>query len=154
MIVFNTAIILCQITEVKINVFQSKFCVGLRSTEVSDYRGSFLQVLLNDILVRLERILDYVGVGLERFDCQTNSSEISKLFFPNQSNEHWYQVFTDVHSTTQQHETVLGTTKHVPLYGCTELYNYHACEQITNHLVLQIKKIFFNYTLKFLQLDK
>ena len=30
------------------------------------------KVLVNDILVGLERILDYVGVGLERFDCIHN----------------------------------------------------------------------------------
>ena len=29
----------------------------------------YTKVLVNDILVRLERILDYTGVGLERFDC-------------------------------------------------------------------------------------
>jgi len=48
-------------------------CVGLHSTEVSDYRGFFLhkkdKVLLNDILVRLERILDYTGVGLVQLYC-------------------------------------------------------------------------------------
>ena len=27
------------------------------------------QVLVNDILVGLQRILDYAGVGLEGFDC-------------------------------------------------------------------------------------
>ena len=34
---------------------------------MSDYRGT--KVLVNDNLVRLERILNYTGVGLERFDC-------------------------------------------------------------------------------------
>ena len=29
----------------------------------------YTKVLVNDILVRLDRILDYAGVGLERFDC-------------------------------------------------------------------------------------
>ena len=44
--------------------------VRLWSTEVSDYRGFSIQkVLVNDILVGLERILDYAGVRLERFDC-------------------------------------------------------------------------------------
>ena len=44
-----------------------KFCVGLRSTEVSDHRGYFLYIMLvNDILVGL---VDHVGVGLERFNC-------------------------------------------------------------------------------------
>ena len=28
------------------------------------------KVLVNDILVRLERILGYAGVGLERFNCR------------------------------------------------------------------------------------
>ena len=50
-----------------------KFCLKLWSTEVADYRGCFYtKVLLNDILVRLDRILDYAGVGLERFDCIYN----------------------------------------------------------------------------------
>ena len=35
-----------------------------------DYRGCFLHKSVgNDILVELERILDYAGVGLERFNC-------------------------------------------------------------------------------------
>ena len=33
---------------------------------------SIQKCVLNDILVRLERILDYTGVGLERFDCTSN----------------------------------------------------------------------------------
>ena len=39
---------------------------------MSDYRGCFLQKnagKINEILVGLERILDYAGVGLEKFDC-------------------------------------------------------------------------------------
>ena len=67
-------------TKVENNVFPSlgiKFCVGLQSTEVSDYRVQrfqitevvfYAKVLVNDILVRLERILDYTDVRLERFD--------------------------------------------------------------------------------------
>jgi len=31
----------------------------------------YLKVLVNDILVGLERILDYTGVGLETFDCSS-----------------------------------------------------------------------------------
>ena len=38
-------------------------------SKVSDYRRCFPKVLVNDILVELERILDYAGVGLERFNC-------------------------------------------------------------------------------------
>ena len=39
---------------------------------MSDYRGFFYtKVLVNDNLVGLERILDYAGIGLERFDCIT-----------------------------------------------------------------------------------
>ena len=63
MIVFNAAVILFQITEVKSNAFPSvgiKFFVRLQNLEVS-----------NDILVRLERILDNAGVGLERFNCNS-----------------------------------------------------------------------------------
>ena len=33
------------------------------------FRGCFPKVLVNDILVGLERIMDYTGVGLERFNC-------------------------------------------------------------------------------------
>ena len=29
----------------------------------------YTKMLVNDIWVRLERILDYAGVGFERFDC-------------------------------------------------------------------------------------
>ena len=37
---------------------------------MSDYRGNFLYKSVgNDILVRLERVLDYAGIRLERFDC-------------------------------------------------------------------------------------
>ena len=36
-----------------------------QNTEVVFYT----KVLVNDILVRLQRTLDYTGVGLERFDC-------------------------------------------------------------------------------------
>ena len=39
---------------------------------MSDYgvqRCQITEVLVNDILVRLEGILDYAGVKLERFDC-------------------------------------------------------------------------------------
>ena len=61
MIVFNAAIILCWNTKVENNVFPSKFCVKLRITEVVLYT----KVLVNDILVVLERILDYAGVRLE-----------------------------------------------------------------------------------------
>ena len=48
------------------------------SNFVSDYREQrcqitevvfYTKVLVNDILVGLERILDYAGVGLERFNC-------------------------------------------------------------------------------------
>ena len=43
----------------------------------------YTKVLVNDILVRLERILDYAGVGLERFNCKhfkmiQNNLEIDK----------------------------------------------------------------------------
>ena len=39
-------------------VWGMKFCVGLWSTEVSDYRGCFYtKMLVNDILVGLERIV-------------------------------------------------------------------------------------------------
>ena len=61
MIVFNAAIILCWNTKVENNVFPSNFCVELRITEVVFYT----KVLVNDILVVLERILDYAGVRLE-----------------------------------------------------------------------------------------
>ena len=30
----------------------------------------YTKVSVNDILVRLERILDHTGVGLDRFDCK------------------------------------------------------------------------------------
>ena len=73
MIVFNVAIILCWITKVENNVFPS---LGNQILcRITEYRGFRLQrlfsiqkVLVNNILVGLERILDYTGVGLERFD--------------------------------------------------------------------------------------
>ena len=73
MIVFNAAIILCRITKVKNNVFPS-----LGNQIVLDYRVQgcqitevvfYTKVLINDILVGLERMLDYIGVGLDRYDC-------------------------------------------------------------------------------------
>ena len=41
----------------------------------------YAKVLVNDILVGLERILDYTGVGLERFNCN-NFACICNSMFP------------------------------------------------------------------------
>ena len=40
----------------------------------------YTKVLVNDILVRLERILDYAGVGLERFNCTDMTGEPTILY--------------------------------------------------------------------------
>ena len=68
----NADIILYWITKhlMYFQIWGIKFCAELWSTEVSDYRGCYTKVLVNDILVGLERILDYAGVGLEKFDCR------------------------------------------------------------------------------------
>ena len=74
MIIFKAAIILCQITKVENNVRifksrESNFCVELQSTECQITEVVFYtKVLVNDILVGLERILHYADVRLERFD--------------------------------------------------------------------------------------
>ena len=41
---------------------------GVQRCQISEV-VFYTKVLVNDILVGLERILDYAGVGLERFDC-------------------------------------------------------------------------------------
>ena len=68
MIVFNAAIILCRVTEVKNNVFSSlRNQILCQSTEVSDYSGCFLHESV--VKWHFGRILDYAGGRLERFDC-------------------------------------------------------------------------------------
>ena len=87
MIVFNAAIIFCQITKVENNVFPS---LGNQILcRITEYRGVRLQklfsiqiVLVNNILVELERILDYAGVGLERFDCTCIHNLHPYIMFP------------------------------------------------------------------------
>jgi len=48
-------------------IWGAKFCVGLQSTKVRSQRPFFYtKVLVNENLVRLDRVQDYTGVGLER----------------------------------------------------------------------------------------
>ena len=93
MIAFNAAIILCQITKVKNNVFPS-----LGNQILCRHRGVRLQrlfstqkVLVNDILVGLERILDYADIGLERFDC-TSVRLYMKMILPSMTSHYWRKV--------------------------------------------------------------
>ena len=81
MIAFDAAIILCRITEVKNNVTPNSRELNF----VLDYRVRrcritkvvfYTKVLVNDILVGLERILSYVVVGLE------NSTVYGCAFIP------------------------------------------------------------------------
>ena len=69
-IIFAATIILCWITKVKNNIFPSQ---GIQSLcQITEYRVVevvfYIKVLVNDILVGLERILDYARVRLDRFD--------------------------------------------------------------------------------------
>ena len=74
--------ILCRITEY----------TGVSITEVVFYT----KVLVNDILVGLERILDYAGVGLERFHCINLSSS-----------SHPYQHLPHHHHQTLPHHILM-----------------------------------------------
>ena len=42
---------------------------GVQRCQITEEVVFYTKVLVNDILVGLERILDYAGVGLERLDC-------------------------------------------------------------------------------------
>ena len=71
MIVFNAAIILSWITTVENNVFPSlgnQIFVSEQRCQITEV-VFYAKVLVNDIVVGLEKVVDCAGVGLERFDC-------------------------------------------------------------------------------------
>ena len=77
---FNAVVILCWITKVK-NISQGNqiLCqiMEYRTVEVVFY----IKLLVNDILVGLERILDYAGIRLDRFNFSVFSYNILRIAY-------------------------------------------------------------------------